>query len=496
MNLFPPVPAGFSPAGRKRIALYSLISLVCAGLIFLMVNYLATRAHFRSHIAGKTSHELSPLTTQILKLIDGELEIVLYFNPAHGVFKPLQTLVREYALENPNIRIRHLDYQSDPAGAEMVRRQYSLAFSGEKDVVLLKYGDRTRAILEADLSVLDIDELLKGTSREIKRTAFKGEQALTSAILSLTLSDEENVLFLTGHNESDIGDATSQEGYSSFALSLERNHCKVDTVSLAGTNQIPSATSLLVLAGPQSPLAPNELRKIDSYLESGGNLMAMIGSRSRTGLEPLFAKYGIGLGENVIIDPAQSPSGGPTDMTITNFNAHPITRPFYDGQLYFFLPRSVHSLEKVMPPDENLRIEELIYTSPQAQEVTRFDREELNPTGRDRVGEFPLAVFSTRAIKDGDQQRVAKLLVVGESLMFGNTGIQHFMNYEFGLHCANFLMERDLFINNIPPKPVTEYKLSLTQSQRVLSRWLLLAVFPGFFLAVGLLIHLSRAPRS
>lgn len=493
---FKPLKPGFSPAGRRQIRSYVWINMTCSFLILLMVNYMATRIHFRAHTADDTSQSLSPLTTAILKAIDSEMEIVLYFDPDHGVFKALQSLTREYALANANIRLRHIDYLSDPAGAALVRDQYKLVFSGEKDVVLINYKNSSRAIMEADLSVLDIDELLAGTSREIRRSAFKGEQVLTSAILSLTLSEEKKVYFTEGHNEADMDDAIEQGGFSRFSQSLARNHCSTFPLNLSGTNSIPSDASLLVIAGPQSGFSPRELRVLDDYLESGGNIMACLNSRTKTGLEPLLAKYGIGLADNVILDRAHSPSGNATDMTVTNFNAHPLTRPVYNGQLYFFLPRSVHSMEKHMPPDENLRIEELVYTSPEAQEVTRYSNGELNPTLNDRVGEFPLAVFSTKSIQKDQQVRVAKLLVIGESLFLGNTGIQNFMNYEFGLHCANFLMERNLFTDNIAPKPITEYKLNLTAGQRTLSRWLLLAVFPGFFLALGIGIHLIRAPKS
>lgn len=496
MRIFSPISPGFSRQNRNRIRFHVWVSLACLILITLMVNYSATRIFSRLHIAKGSNPALSPLTTQILSMLDSPMDIVLYFNPDHGVFKPLEALVREFALISPFIRIRHIDYQSDPAESERVRREFSLAFSGERDVVLLRYKDHFRAILEADLSVLDISQLMEGTSNEIRRTAFKGEQTLTSAILSLSLSDEKSVVFIEGHSEADIQDTQSQSGYSRFVQSLSNNQCRISSLSLSGTNAIPASTSLVVIAQPRSPYSPEEIRKIHSYLESGGNVMACIGGMTQTGLEPLFANYGIGLADNVIIDLAHSPSGTPTDMTLTNFYAHPITRPFYNGQLYFFLPRSVHSLEKSIPKDKKLRIDEILYSSPTAQEVTSYNQNELNPSPKDRTGEFPLATIATRTIESPQGIQVSKLLVIGEALFLGNTGIQNFMNYEFGLHCANFLMERNLFIDRIPPKPIQEYKLNLTTRQRILARWVLLAIMPGLFISLGFSVHFLKSRGS
>lgn len=489
---------GFSESNRRKISFYVLTSIFCVVMIWISLNYLSTRATWRSHVSQSDDYSLSPLTRQILNLLDSPLEIVLYFNPDQDVFQSLEILTREYSLQNPNIKVSHVDYLSDPAAAKLTRDRFKLAFSGEKDVVLLNYKEGSRAIMETELSVLDVNPLIQGTSREIKRSAFKGEQALTSAILSLTLKDEKSVAFVTGHKEFGIDDSSDQFGFSRYAQSLEKNLCKVSSIELAGTNNIPSETSLLVLANPSSPYARTELRKIADYLNDGGKVLAFLGSRTKTGLEPLLAHYGIGLTDNVILDVARSSNPSGTDMSITNFNSHPLTKPIYNGQLYMVLPRSVHSIESKLDATsrENLTVEEIIFSNPGAQEITQYDGNRLVPSGTDRVGEFPLAVLATKNVETASGTAVAQLLVVGESIFLANTGIQSLMNYEFGLHCANFLMERDLFINNIPPRPVKEFELVLTKSQKNLSRWLLLAVFPGIFFLAGLAIHLMKAPTG
>ncbi len=490
------VQPGFSKENRKKLKFYISISMICIGILWLLINYASTAIHLRKHIASDSNHSLSPFTHQILNLLDSPLEIILYFNPDRDTFESLDMLTREYALADSHVRIKHVDYQSDPAAAQIVKNEYKMAFGGEKDVVLLKYKSEYRAILDNELSVLDVNPLLQGTSKEIKRSAFKGEQAITSAILSLTLKDEKKVAFITGHQEYSIADTADNFGFSRFAQSLERNLCETGNISLSGTNSIPGDADLLVLANPSTSYSRTELVKIANYIESGGRILALVGSRTKSGLEVLFSNYGIGIEDNVLLDVANSSNPSGTDMSLTNFSAHPITRPIYGGQLYMIMPRSVHSLEKVIPPSENLTIEEILYSNNTAQEIRSYKDNRLIPSPGDRVGEFPLAVLSTKKVSTPEGNKIAKILVIGESLFLGNTGIQSLMNYEFGLQCVNFLLERDLFINNIPPKPVKEFELVLTRDQKIKMRWLLLLVIPGLFFFAGLIIHIKKAPNT
>lgn len=496
MKLNKPLPRGFSASNKKKIALYLGISIICWLSIWLSTNFLASQWHSRIHLTSDGNQSLSPFTHQILDLVEDELEIILYFNPDTDVFQSLEILTREYTLSSKYIRVNHVDHESDPAQARVVRDEFKLAFAGEKDAVLIKYQNKYRAILEKELSILDVNPLLQGTSKEIKRSAFKGEQALTSAILSLVLSDEKKVTFIEGHQEFSPKDTSDQIGYSRYAESLERNLCNISSQSLSGTNSIPEDTSLVVIANPSSPYTRQELRKLAGYLESGGRVLAFIGSKTKTGLEPLFATYGIGLSDNVLLDVARSSNPSGTDMTITNFNAQPMMRPLYEGQLYMVMPRSVHSLEGLPNVDTNLTMEVLMQTSTSAQEITQYEGNRLIPTAQDRVGEFPLAVLSSKNVESNQGQKVARLLVVGESLFMANTGIQSLMNYDFGIQAANYLMDRGLFINNIPPRPVKEYELILTNGQKLLIRWLLILIFPGIFLILGFFIYVKKSPKD
>jgi hypothetical protein len=76
-----------------------------------------------------------------------------------------------------------------------------------------------------------------------------------------------------------------------------------------------------------------------------------------------FAKWGVDLGENWVIDiPHRVWSSW--DLLTTNFISHPIVKPLYDSKLYIVLPRSVEKQKSAKETADAARVEPLFSTSP------------------------------------------------------------------------------------------------------------------------------------
>ena len=65
-------------------------------------------------------------------------------------------------------------------------------------------------------------------------------------------------------------------------------------------------------------------------------------------------------------------------------------------------------------------------------------------------------------------------------------------NRDFLTAAVNWLLDRPSLLQGIGPKPVTEFRLLMTQDQRREVRWLLLGVLPGAVLLLGGLVWLVR----
>ncbi len=65
-------------------------------------------------------------------------------------------------------------------------------------------------------------------------------------------------------------------------------------------------------------------------------------------------------------------------------------------------------------------------------------------------------------------------------------------NRDFLTYAINWLCDREQLLTGIGPRPVTEFRLLLTQKQQRELNWLLLAALPGAVLAFGWLVWLVR----
>ena len=71
-------------------------------------------------------------------------------------------------------------------------------------------------------------------------------------------------------------------------------------------------------------------------------------------------------------------------------------------------------------------------------------------------------------------------------------GFEREGNREFASYAMNWLLARDEMLVNVPPRPISEYKLTMTSSQLTAARWILMGALPGSALALGMLVWLRR----
>ena len=85
-----------------------------------------------------------------------------------------------------------------------------------------------------------------------------------------------------------------------------------------------------------------------------------------------------------------------------------------------------------------------------------------------------------------------RLVVIGESILFGNETIDKTANHEFASHVINWLLARDEMLPGLGPKPIREYKLVMTKGQASRANWILLVGMPGSVLVIGFFVWMRR----
>lgn len=492
----------FSAVRKWRVGLNLAVALLAALAILLMVNYLAARHFSRFAWSATAQSELSPLTRRALEAITNRVKVTIFFNPQEELYEPVSDLLREYQYLNDRIEVETVDYVRDPPRAELLKAKYKLSHLSDKDLVIFECSGRTKMIFQSELSELDVQPLLSGRSREVKRTGFKGEMLFTSAILGVTSLRSLKAYFLEGHREHSPEDNDRDKGYSKFADLLKANNIEWSRLALEGTNDLPTDCSLLILAGPSTPMPPVELDKIRRYLANGGRLFALFGffgvqNKANSGITQVLSEWGVHVGDNLVQDPPNSNVG--QDIVIGQsreaYGVHPITKPLIATRLHLLLPRSVHQIPARPAAADAPTVTELFYTGPKGTIITDIrDGVPYPHPSTDVQTNVCLAVAVEKGkVRDINAERgTTRMVVVGDSFFLNNRMIDSAANQDFAALSINWLLDRTQLLGGLTPRPIMEYKLNITRSQRVALIWILLLGMPGSVLLVGLLVWARR----
>ena len=478
-----PHKASFSTARKWAIALNVMAS--CAALLALvvMVNYLAGRHFKRYQWMADERYRLSPMTLKMLEALTNQVKVVVFFDPGNELFGSVKGLIKEYRLACPRLEVEFVDYVHAPGRAELVKTQYKIVSAADENFVIFECsGKLPRIVYERELFDYDLSGVFAG--REAKRTGFKGEQFFTSAIVGVTDPKPVKAYYLQGHGEHKPDSEDDTTGYYKFARVLQDKNILIEPLSLL-TNEMPADCQMLIIAGPRQTLSAQELEKIDDYLNHGGRAFILLMNPGitgvKSGLERTLANWGVEVGDRLVTDESQAKAGHTEVLYVSNFGQHAIVRPLVGSRLGMVLPHAVRQSAAASRTADAAKVMELAFSSERGKEA--------NGTN----GVIPLMV----AVEKGAIPGVAadrgstRMVVVGDSFCLANAPIELDANRDFENLAVNWLLDRSQLLA-IGPRPVREYKISLTQSQMRAVRWILLAGLPGAVLLPGLLVWARR----
>jgi hypothetical protein len=185
-----------------------------------------------------------------------------------------------------------------------------------------------------------------------------------------------------------------------------------------------------------------------------------------------------------------------SDVQTTTFSPHAITAPLtrVEGLLLFPNPRVVSVLPPELRTADTPAGENIVFTSTNG--ITRSglrDGVSFSVPKLDKQGEIPMAAAVEKGGVDGvtANRGTTRIVVIGDSWMFGNEYIAAGSNRDFANLTLAWLMDRAKFLA-IGPKPLSEYRLNITDGQLKVLKGALLAGMPGAVLIVGFGVWFRR----
>src|SRR3989441_1705287 len=402
----------FSAVKKWATALNVLASCLALLALVAMVNYLASRHFLRFQWMADERYRLSPMTLKLLETRTNQVKVIVFFDPDEPLYASVKGLINEYQLACPKLDVEYVNYLLLTGRANWIKTQYQLS-DADKDLVIFDCNGKKRIVRTRELSDYDLQGIFAG--KEARRTSFKGEQYFTSAILRVTDPKPFKAYSLQCHGEHDPASEDEQSGYLKFARVLEDNCIVIEPLSLL-TNNVPADCQLLIIAGPRHTLAPDELERIESYLNHGGGrafillLNPGIERVKRSGLEKVLANWGVAVGDGLVTDGAQAKAGQDNVLYVGNFGQHDIVRPLAGSRLGLVVPHAVRRQPGASRAADTAKVVELAFTTERGREAGRAS------------GAVPLMV----AVEKGSIPGVAadtgstRLVGVGDSLFLVN----------------------------------------------------------------------------
>jgi ABC-type uncharacterized transport system involved in gliding motility auxiliary subunit len=283
-------------------------------------------------------------------------------------------------------------------------------------------------------------------------------------------------------------DGKANHDMGQFGAVLKRKGFRTLTLDLTTSATIPDNSALLVIASPAVNLLKREVRRIEQYIDRGGNLLWLQEPDAPDGMTPIAHKLGIQFLAGVVVDATSRSFGidNPAFAVINHYPSHPITANF--NEITLFPLATALAVTSTQFSTTGL-LTTLPYswteTGPLDGGTIQFDADH-----GEHDGALMLGAVLTREIESNNtgQQRV---IVIGDGDFLSNRYIGNGGNLNFGVNLIEWLSHQDDTIN-IPVIRAPDRTLELSRTAMVIISFGFLFIIPLLLLGAGWLIRYRR----
>ncbi|EOR96300.1 hypothetical protein ADIARSV_0535 [Arcticibacter svalbardensis MN12-7] len=325
------------------------------------------------------------------------------------------------------------------------------------------------------------------------------KEAEIIAALKRLLDGPGLVGVLKGNNERST-DKNDDKSYKAITKglgtrgSLTNNGFEILDVSLQNTNDIPTDLVVLIIADPKSEYSPDEIQKIQKYVDSGGNLI-IAGEPGRQGiLNPIIQPLGISFINGTLL---QESDNFDLDLIQASFTegAKQLGLSFYDKAVVTFPGATGLSLSE----KSNFKMRPLLIAGNNKTWIKNGDfdlstqKVAFNPK-MEKKENVPVAVALSRKLKNKEQ----KILITSDADFMSNVELNRFnlntVNSSFVIRMFKWFSNGEYPVS-INKEPAIDKKIVVSRAEINWLKVIFFAIIPGLigvFGAVTLIIRKGK----
>lgn len=428
-------------------------------------------------------YQLSTDSEEILDRVDIPVEIIVCYdeNDLRSTEYGLQMdeLLKGYERENSHISVRFADILKEPE----LSSEYA-DYGVSEGSVILHSSLRTKVI-----ALNDCVQRVTASNGYGYTYSSRAEQALTSGILYVTEHETVQVTVLAGHSEIGCDDMMQY---------LSDNNYEIKEQNIA-TEEIDDQSAMVFLLAPTSDYTPEELKKLDKYLDNSGNFdraLVYVASHKQPvlpNLESFLDEWGIHVGSSLIVETdtanaydSQGFMFGASFTEDAGTYLAEVKNPALPFLGYYCRP-----LQLLFQEQDNRTAVHLVESSDSCM-LYPLQGEE-GGKAEEHPGAQGIVALGSRIKYIGTEKHTAQVAVFASTAMFSSSSTvgSSFNNQDFTVELLNSLSGKQGGIS-IPDVSFETEKLNVTQSQfNTMSLWIGI-LLPLAVFAAGIVIWIRR----
>src|SRR5512133_1482192 len=344
--------------GRFRIGLNLVVQIVLILFLAAMVNSLAFKHYKRWDFSRDQKYALSDKTKRFLDTLKGKMRITVFFSPSTPITADLQNLLTEYQYAGKGkIDVEQIDPERNLSRAKELFDKYKVVT--DESLLVLDYDGRNKTVKASEMADVDQSGMALGEGPRV--AAFKGEQAITSAMIDLVEGKKKTLGYVLGHKEPPLLEGSTISILKTF---IENENIQFKELNLLDLDAIPDEVKTVMIIGPQYDFSDREMKLMHNFWDKQGRILLLLDPTAKT---PKLDGFVNGLGVKVNDDRLMVfLRTGIQELALTRdvqarfLGDSPVTKRLADVRALFLGGTSSLTLEPDRIRAANIRVEPLI----------------------------------------------------------------------------------------------------------------------------------------
>ncbi len=404
-----------------------LVAIIIA--LYILLNWGVEKINLEDlDLTEKKLYSLSDETKDKIANLDTDITIQLI---NMGDYSYVTDYAKKYTQQSDKIQIEEV---GDLSSRVDLMTKYSL--DSTDSLIVVKNGDKEKTLSISDLYTIDYS-----TYEQIDTT----EEALTNAIVEVTLDEKPKIYILTGSTY-----YNTEQALASIVSNLEEESNEVEYLDMLTTGSVPEDCDCLMITTLEKDITELERDKIIEYIQNGGNIMMLTSQNivedETPNFDQVLAQYGISIGYGAIFeqDSSKMLQNAP-EFVITEVNASFLQDIDMTLKMCLTDPGKIEFADEDKLTELGVEYETIAQTGDTSFVRTNFDLSSYTRTDEDsEEGASIVGALVTKTISDDVQ---SELIIYSNEICASNLQVP--ISSQYYMYAVDLHNNRDVILNSI-----------------------------------------------